>query len=145
MFLILYRKKNNNIYKSSTGLCNVCVVHYFHPRCAWLFFLSTFWSVTLPNIEQHPLSVTLKNFKLALLVGKKKRIRKCWSFLCVFFNLFRERKLIKVVFSMFPLFLFLPGSCESGGERNFYFHCFLLYIVNGGDREKGFIGIFTLH
>merc|ERR1712115_719837 len=28
------RKKNNNIYKSSTGLCNVCVVHYFHPRCA---------------------------------------------------------------------------------------------------------------
>merc|ERR1712142_1219951 len=31
LFLILYRKKNNNIYKSSTGLCNVCVVHDFHP------------------------------------------------------------------------------------------------------------------
>merc|ERR1719206_726392 len=85
MFLILYRKKNNNIYKSSTGLCNVCVVHYFHPRCALLFFLSTFWSVTLSNIEQHPLSVTLKNYKLALLVGKKKEKPKMLIiFVCVF-------------------------------------------------------------
>merc|ERR1712142_1127009 len=50
----------------------------------------------------------------------------------------RERKLKKVVFSMFPLFFFLPGSCESGGERKLYFHCFfLLYIVNGGIGKRG--------
>jgi len=60
------------------------------------------------------------------------------TFVCFFLKLFRERKLIKVVFSMFPLFLFLPGSCESGGERKLYFHCFfLLYIVNGGIGKRG--------
>merc|ERR1712189_137412 len=102
------------------------------------FFLSTFWSVTLSNIEQHPLSVTLKNYKLALLVGKKKENPKMLIiFVCFFFNLFRKKKLIKVVFSMFPLFPFLPGSCESGGERKLYFHCFLLYIVNGGIGKRG--------
>merc|ERR1712063_159268 len=96
---------------------NVCVVHYFHPRCSRLFFLSTLWSVTLSNIEQHPLSVTLKNYKLALLVGKKKENPKMLIiFVCFFFNLFRERKLIKVVFFDVSVFLFLPGSCESGGE-----------------------------
>jgi len=57
-------------------------------------------------------------------------------FVC-FLNLFRERKLIKVVFSMFPSFFFLPGSCESGGEKKTYFHCFLLYIVNGGIGKRG--------
>merc|ERR1712002_237861 len=99
------------------------------------FFLSTFWSVTLSNIEQHPLAVTLKNYKLALLVGKKRETENVDHF-CVFFNLFRERKLIKVFFRCFRHFLFLPGSCESGGERKLYFHCFfLLYIINGrGER-----------
>merc|ERR1711875_112759 len=65
---------------------------------------------------------------------KKKRESENVDHFCVFFfNLFRERKLIKVVFSMFPLFLFLPGSYEPGGEKKLYFHCFfLLYIVNGG-------------
>merc|ERR1712189_152044 len=100
------------------------------------FFLSTFWSVTLSNIEQHPLSVSLKNFKLALLVGKKRETENVDHF-CVFFNLFRERMLIKVFFSMLPSFFFLPGSCESGGEKKLYFHCFLLYIVNGGIGKRG--------
>merc|ERR1711955_168600 len=96
-----------------------------------LFFLSFLWSVTLSNIEQHPLAVTLKNYKLALLVGKKKEKPKMLIIFVCFLNLFRERKLIKVVFSMFPFF-FLPCSCEPGGEKKLYFHCFfLLYIVNG--------------
>merc|ERR1712105_174410 len=69
---------------------------------------------------------------------EKKRESENVDHYCVFFNLFRERKLIKVVFSMFPLFRFLPGSCESGGERKLYFHCFfLLYIVNGGIGKRG--------
>lgn len=68
---------------------------------------------------------------------KKKRETENVDHFCVFFDLFRERKLIKVFFSMFPLFFFLPGSCESGGEKKTYFHCFLLYIVNGGIGRRG--------
>merc|ERR1711872_1171417 len=112
--------------KTTTTYINPVLVY----ATSVLFFLSTFWSVTLSNIEQHPLSVTLKNYQLALLVGKNKENPKMLIiFVCFFFNLFRERKLIKVVFSMFPLFLFLPGSCESGGERKLYFHCFFYYTL----------------
>jgi len=69
---------------------------------------------------------------------KKKENPKMLIIFVCFLNLFRERKLIKVVFSMFPLFFFLPGSCESGGEKKLYFHCFfLLYIVNGGIGKRG--------
>merc|ERR1712105_201704 len=93
------------------------------------FFLSFLWSVTLSNIEQPPLAVALKNYKLALLVEKKKENPKMLIIFVCFLNLFRERKLIKVVFSMFPLFRFLPGSCESGGERKLYFHCFFFYYT----------------
>merc|ERR1712243_527402 len=100
------------------------------------FFLSFLWSVTLSNIEQHPLAVTLKNYKLALLVGKKRETENVDHF-CVFFNLFRERKLIKVVFRCFRHFFFLPGSCESGGERKLYFHCFFYYTLLTGGWGKG--------
>merc|ERR1711872_604205 len=102
-----------------------------------LFFLSFLWSVTLSNIEQHPLAVTLKNYQLALLVGKKKENPKMLIIFVCFLNLFRERKLIKVFFRCFRHFFFLPGSCESGGEKKTYFHCFLLYIVNGGIGKRG--------
>merc|ERR1712243_443924 len=105
---------------------------YFHPRCACFFFLSTFWSVTLSNIEQHPLSVTLKNYKLALLVGKKRESENVDHF-CVFFKPFPREKADKSFFSMFPSFFFLPGSCESGGERRLYFHCYFYYtLLTGG-------------
>merc|ERR1712189_6197 len=96
------------------------------------FFLSTFWSVTMGNIEQHPLSVTLKNYKLALLVGKKRETENVDHF-CVFFDLFRERKLIKVFFRCFRYFFFLPGSCEPGGEKKLYFHCFFYYTLLTGE------------
>lgn len=138
MFLILYRKKNNNIYKSSTGLCNVCVVHDFHPRCAWLFFLSFLWSVTLSNIEQHPLSVTLKNYKLALLVGKKKRNRKCWSFLCVFLKPFPREKADKSSFFDVSVFSFSSWLMWVGRRKEDLFSLFVfLYIVNGGIGKRG--------
>merc|ERR1712105_115436 len=96
---------------------------------------STFWSVTLSNIEQHPLSVTLKNYKLALLVGKKKENPKMLIIFVFFFNLFRERKLIKVFFRCFRYFFFFLAHVSREEKGNFIFIVFfLLYIVNGGKR-----------
>merc|ERR1712189_145028 len=92
------------------------------------FFLSTFWSVTLSNIEQHPLSVSLKNFKLALLVGKKRETENVDHF-CVFFNLFRERMLIKVFFSMFPSFFFFLAHVSREEKGNFIFIVFFYYTL----------------
>merc|ERR1711951_139265 len=69
---------------------------------------------------------------------KKENPKMLIIFVCFFFlNLFRERKLIKVVFSMFPFF-FLPGSCEPGGEKKLYFHCFFYYTLSTGE-GKGVI------
>merc|ERR1711872_505853 len=80
--------------KTTTTYINPVLVY----ATSVLFFLSTLWSVTLSNIEQHPLSVTLKNYQLALLVGKKKENTKMLIIFVCFLNHFRERKLIKVVF-----------------------------------------------
>jgi len=131
MFLILYRKKNNNIYKSSTGLCNVCIVHDFHPRCAWLFFLfQLFGASLLSNIEQHYLAVTLKKLQVGFACWKKKKPKMLIIF--VWFLIFRERKSIKVFFDVSVIFFFLAHVSREEKKKTL-FHCFfLLYIVYGG-------------
>merc|ERR1711911_10458 len=109
------------------------------------FFLSFLWSVTLSNIEQHPLSVTLKNYKLALLVGKKKRETENVDHFCVFFKPFPREKADKSFFFDVSVIFFPSWLIESGGERKLYFHCFfLLYIVNGrGKRGKKEFSLYT--
>merc|ERR1712221_1129 len=77
-------------------------------------------------------SVTLKNYKSALLVGKEKENPKMLIiFVCFFFNLFRERKLIKVVFSMFPFSFLAHVSREE--KRNFIFIVFFYYTLLTGE------------
>merc|ERR1712007_336277 len=68
---------------------------------------------------------TLKNNKLALLVGKKRESENVDHF-CVFFNLFRERKLIKVFFRCFRHFFFFLAHVSREEKGNFIFIVFFI-------------------
>merc|ERR1712243_170503 len=105
---------------------------YFHPRCACFFFLSTFWSVTLSNIEQHPLSVTLKNYKLALLVGKKKENPKM-LIIFVFFKPFPREKADKSsFFRRFRHFFSFLAHVSREEKRRLIFIVFYYTLLTGG-------------
>jgi len=68
---------------------------------------------------------------------KKKRESENVDHFCVFLKPFPREKADKSCFFDVSVIFFLPGSCESGGEKKLYFHCFLLYIVNGGIGKRG--------
>lgn len=69
---------------------------------------------------------------------KKKRESENVDHFCVFFNLFRERKLIKVFFRCFRYFFFFLAHVSREEKGNFIFIVFfLLYIVNGGIGKRG--------
>merc|ERR1712219_15966 len=109
--------------------------------CVIVLFVSTFWSVTLyRTLNSNPLAVTLKNYKSWLCSLEKKKETLNVDHFCVFFNFFRERKSIKVVFLCFRYFFPLSGSCESGGEKTFSLFFFIIHCLRGGGgggREKG--------